>query len=243
MKTLNLFIFSLTLTLIIIMSNLIDLQAQEVKGNGNVVKETRDVSSFDKIEVNGVMNVFLNQSGSESVVVESDQNLLSYIKTKVKGNILVIGTKEDIDIEKSTKLNVYVNLSNLTSLEMNGVGKVESQNQLKLSNLEINNNGVGNLKLDLDCDKLNAQINSVGSVTLTGNVNNAFIQHNGVGNLMAFDLSVDILKIESNAVGSAEVNAAREIYIDNNGVGNIIYKGSALLKSLNDNGIGKVKKL
>ncbi|MDQ3020276.1 MAG: DUF2807 domain-containing protein [Bacteroidota bacterium] len=241
MKNLNTFIFSLAVTIILLTS--INSPAQEVKGNGNVVKETRTVPAFDKIEVNGVMNVFLNQSSAESIVVEADKNLQPYIETKVQDNKLIIGTKEDVEIEESTKLNVYVNLKNLTKLEMNGVGNVESQNQLKLSNLTIENNGVGNLKLNLDCEKLKADFNSVGSVTLSGKAGNASIDHNGVGNVKAFGLDADILRIQNNAVGNSEVTCNNEIYIDLNGIGNVSYKGNAVVKALNENGIGKVKKM
>ena len=50
-----------------------------IKGNGNVVKETREVSSFDGIKVGGAFNVYLSQSGTESLTIEADENLLPVI--------------------------------------------------------------------------------------------------------------------------------------------------------------------
>ncbi|MEO8665073.1 MAG: head GIN domain-containing protein [Ignavibacteria bacterium] len=217
--------------------------AQQIIGDGNVVQENRSVSSFDKIQVDDIINVFLKQGNTESVILESDKNLIPLIEIKVDDNKLYISTKDDAEIKKSTKMNAYVTLKDLKSLEMKGVGNVESQNELKLESLWIENSAVGNLSLELDCDKLTADINSVGSAKFSGTVKNVSIDHNGIGNIKAFDLTADVLKIQSNGVGNSEVNSNNEIYIDLNGIGNVSYKGSAVVKAMNVNGMGKVKKM
>jgi len=218
------------------------INSQSIYGDGNVVKESRTVSSFDKIEINGVVNVYLKQGSSESAVIEADKNLVPYILTSVKNGTLTISTKEDFNLKKSTKLNVYVTLTNLTDLECNSVGNVKTESKLDLNNVNIENNSVGNIDLELDCNKLTLENNSVGNSTLSGNIDIGNIEHNGVGNIKAFDLKADVLTIESNAVGNAEVSSEREIYIELNGMGNINYKGAAAVKKLEKNGLGNIKK-
>ncbi|MBK7157367.1 MAG: DUF2807 domain-containing protein [Ignavibacteria bacterium] len=238
----NLKLFLIILTGVTIMSGTNFVSAQEIKGNGDVTKETRSVASFDIIENDGVVNITLIQADIESVIVEADRNLLPVIITKVKDNTLFISTKEGAEIEKSTKLNVYVSFRDLKKLELNSVGNLSSQNQLKLNNLEIENNSVGNIDLNLDCNKLNIESNSVGNTVLTGKVNDFKIELNSVGNLKAFDLVAQTLNIESNAVGNAEVNSQKEISISQNGMGNITYKGDAIVKKLDRSGLGNVRK-
>ncbi len=218
------------------------VSAQKLKGDGDVTKETRSVSSFEILENDGVVNITLIQADIESVIVEADRNLLPVIITKVKDNTLFISTKEGAEIEKSTKLNVYVSFRDLKKLELNSVGNLSSQNQLKLNNLEIENNSVGNIDLNLDCNKLNIESNSVGNTVLTGKVNDFKIELNSVGNLKAFDFVAQTLNIESNAVGNAEVNSQKEISISQNGMGNITYKGDAIVKKLDRSGLGNVRK-
>ena len=218
------------------------VSAQKLKGDGDVTKETRSVSSFDILENDGLVNITLIHADIESVIVEADRNLLPVIITKVKDNTLFISTKEGAEIEKSTKLNVYVSFRDLKKLELNSVGNLSSQNQLKLNNLEIENNSVGNIDLNLDCNKLNIESNSVGNTVLTGKVNDFKIELNSVGNLKAFDFVAQTLNIESNAVGNAEVNSQKEISISQNGMGNITYKGDAIVKKLDRSGLGNVRK-
>lgn len=224
------------------MSGMNFVSAQKLKGEGDVTKETRSVASFDILENDGMVNITLIQADIESVIVEADRNLLPVIITKVKDNTLFISTKEGAEIEKSTKLNVYVSFRDLKKLELNSVGNLSSQNQLKFNNLEIENNSVGNIDLNLDCNKLNIESNSVGNTVLTGKVNDFKIELNSVGNLKAFDLVAQKLDIESNAVGNAEVNSQKEISISQNGMGNITYKGEAIVKKLEKSGLGNVRK-
>jgi len=219
------------------------LSAQTINGNGNVKEQSRTTGTFNSINVTGIVNVFLSQGETEKITVEADDNLLQYIVTKVKDNSLIIKTSEDVEIQKSAKMNVYVVLKSINELELNGVGNVKSESMLTLGNLDIDNNSVGNLDLNLSCIKLDMEINSVGNVTLTGSVQNVNIEQNGVGNLKAFDLSADILKISNNGVGNSEVNSDKEIYIELNGMGNVSYKGNAVIKEMDVNGFGKVNKL
>ncbi len=235
--------FSLTLIFTFIMSSATLLPAQKLTGDGNVVKETRSTPSFSEIEINSALNVFLKQSDEESVFIESDKNLIPYIRTYVEDGKLIIDMKDKFKLKKSTKLNVYVTLKNLTNLINNSVGNVKSENNLKLSSLNIKNNSVGNLVLDISCDNLNADLNSVGNVSFSGRVNKANIQNNGVGNLDAEDMTAEVLLIENNSVGNSIVNATREIYIEANGVGDVSYKGTAELKKSESNGVGKIKKM
>ena len=189
MRKLKLLFSLLTLSLIFISSQ--SVFSQTVYGDGNVVKETRTLSSFNSIELNGVMNVFLKQGSNESAVIEADKNIIPYIVTKVNSDgELEISSIEKVDIKKSTKLNVYITLKDINKLESNGVGNLTSESKLDLNDLEIENNGVGNIDLDVNCNKLELENNSVGNTTLSGNIDNVDIEHNGVGNIKAYDLRV-----------------------------------------------------
>lgn len=240
MKYSNLFL--IILTGLLIMTNVNYLPAQDIKGNGNEIKETRSAGSFDVIENDGVINVFLTQGETESIVVEAARNYLPFIVTEVKDNTLFISMKKGAKIEKSAKLNVYVTFRDLKRIELNSVGNVSSENQLKLKNLTIENNSVGNIRLNIDCNELSIENNSVGNTSLSGNVNNVKIELNSVGNLTASDLKAQNLTIVNNAVGNVNVNAEKEIYITQNGTGNITYSGNAEVKKLEKNGSGNVKK-
>src|SRR5690242_12646963 len=54
-----------------------------VHGSGNVVTEARPVSGFDRVSVSGAGQLKVTQGDAESLTIETDDNLLPYIRSEV----------------------------------------------------------------------------------------------------------------------------------------------------------------
>ncbi len=214
-----------------------------IKGNGNVIKQERTISSFNEIIVKGVYSIYLAQGDTESVTVETDENLQEVITVKNQGNALVLGWKKGMNIKKKTKMNVYVTLKDIKKLEVKGVGNVKTASTLSLQELDLVVSGVGNTMLELDCNTLAGNINMVGNLTLKGKVNEVRLENNGTGALRAFDLVAQKLEINNSGIGKVEVHAEQEISIVSSGIGSVYYKGNAQTKKLDHRGMGKIKKV
>jgi hypothetical protein len=139
-----------------------------------------------------------------------------------------------------TRMIVYVNVKDLSSLSNSSVGSIESKGTIKTPALDLKTDAVGKTTLHIETDKLIADFNSVGAIDLSGSATNADITNNSVGKLDAYKLRTDILSFKNNAVGAAQIYAEKELSIDHNGVGSVHYKGSAKVTKLIDNGVGKV---
>ena len=96
--------------------------SNEVKANGKFTTEEREISAFNKIELEGVFNIYLLQKEKESIRIEADENVLPFIVTEVENNVLTIKLKYDSKITKMKKINVYVTLADINKLETKGVG-------------------------------------------------------------------------------------------------------------------------
>ncbi len=217
--------------------------AQNISGNGNVVEENRPVEPFSAIDIGGVLNVYLTQGDTESVMVEADENLLDLIIIENRGNTLRVHLKKGSDIKKAKDKNVYITLRSINELEVGGVVNVKSTNALTADAFDLDIGGVSNTDLELRCKQLDVKAGMVGNLTLRGEVREANIKNGGVGSLKAFDLKVDQLTIKNSGVGSAEVQAQEEISINSSGVGSVRYRGDAVVKELSTSGVGTVKKM
>jgi hypothetical protein len=58
--------------------------------------EPRTVPGFSAVSLSGSGQVTIEQTGRESLTVTTDDNLLPYIKTDVKGNTLELGLQDSI---------------------------------------------------------------------------------------------------------------------------------------------------
>jgi hypothetical protein len=158
------------------------------------------------------------------------------------GETLNISTKSFPNFSNATKMVVHVNVRSLSSITNSSVGSVGNTGVLKTPVLYLKTEAVGKTILNIETEKLTAELNSVGATELSGSASSANITNNSVGKLDAYELKTSTLDLTNNAVGATNVYADKELSIFNNGVGAVHYKGSASIKKLTDNGVGKASK-
>ncbi|MCX6268827.1 MAG: DUF2807 domain-containing protein, partial [Bacteroidetes bacterium] len=124
-----------------------------VHGDGNVVKETRKVSTFNGIDVSGAFDIILKQGAAEEVTVEADANLLTAIRTEVVGGTLTIETKKPV--HHVTVMKVYVTVKDLNRIDVSGAVDINTESRLTLPELSIDASGASDSKLEIAVQKLN----------------------------------------------------------------------------------------
>src|SRR5262245_26325987 len=67
-----------------------------VKGSGHASTEKRDVSGFDSVEVSGIFQVEIVSGKDFSVEVQTDDNLVQFVKTEVDGSTLEISLDKKV---------------------------------------------------------------------------------------------------------------------------------------------------
>ena len=210
-----------------------DNEHRQIEASGKIITKEVSVQSFDQLEVSGLFNVLLSQGSKEEVKIEADDNLQPFFEVKNDGSKLVITMKKDLNIKGKTRMNVYVTFRTLKSMALKTVGNVTSDKSLSFENLKISNKSVGSIDLKLTTQTLDVQNKSVGNVTLDGKAENAVIKNNGVGSFLAAGFIVQKMDIENSGVGSAEVNAAKELKVKDSILGRVTNKGAASPRKMN----------
>ena len=223
--------FSLALLL---MGSLQTTQAQKekgetIEGNGHLVTKDISVQPFTVLDASGVYELKLTQGETEGVKIEADENLQSLFNVHNDGNKLVIEMKEikNKNLNVKNKMRVYVTFKKLTALDLKTVGNVSSSNDLAFEDLDLSNRSVGNVDLDLKANNLHLENSSVGNVRLSGRAETAVMKNSGVGSLKAGEFVVQTLDIDNTGVGSAEVNAAKGLKVQDSFLGKVHNRGAA----------------
>ncbi|HEV7622130.1 MAG TPA: head GIN domain-containing protein, partial [Flavisolibacter sp.] len=206
-----------------------------LEGNGKLVTRDVAVQSFDALKASGVYELKLSQGNKETVKIEADENLQDLFQVRNEGSKLVIDMKkmEHTNLKMKDKIRIYVTFKKLKSLELSTVGNVISEAPLTFDDLEVNNKSVGNVDLDFTANKLQLNNKSVGNVKLHGKAQNADFHNNGVGSLQAGDFLVQTMNIENNGVGSAVVNAEKNLKVKDSFLGKVRNKGAATVHKMN----------
>ena len=118
-------------------------------------------------------------------------------------------------------------------MDLKTVGNVSADQSLSFDDLHIDNKSVGTIDLKLTAQSLNIENKSVGDVKLSGKADNVTIRNKGVGSIKAADFVVQKMDIDNTGVGSAEVNAEKELKVKDSFLGKVSNKGNATAKRIN----------
>jgi hypothetical protein len=207
--------------------------SHRIQGSGNVITKDVTVQPFDQLQASGVFSLVLTQGAKESLKIKADDNLQQLFEVKNEGSKLIVSMKKDSHFSSEGKMTVYITFKNLKSMELKMVGNVSSDGNLSFSNLSLDNSSVGSVDLALNASKLDIKNKSVGSLKLKGKADNAVIKSNSVGSIRASEFVVQTMDIDNDGVGSAEVNAAKELKVKESFLGKVRNAGSATAKRIN----------
>lgn len=201
-----------------------------IEGSGNVITKDIVIKSFDELDASGVFNLQLSQGDKESVRLEADDNLMDLFTVENEGSTLKIKMKKNSNFNSKKQLKVYVTFKNLKSMNLGMVGGTSSDDKLKFADLKLKNQSVGSVSLNMTLQTLSMENQSVGSVKLEGRAENAVVKNSSVGSINAGNFVVQKMDIENTGVGSATVNAEKELKYSDSFLGRVTNKGNAPMK-------------
>ncbi len=190
-----------------------------VHGSGKQASENRDVSKFNKIEMQGAYDVDVKLGSKQSVAISGDDNLIKLVETKVTDGTLVLSTKENV--HPSKKLRVTITAPNLQSFALKGAGDVNIQG-IHEDNFAIDLRGAGDLTAAGEAKKL--------SVTLKG-----------AGYVKLYDLHSENASVDLSGAGDVNVYASKYLKAKVSGVGDLSYKGHPATVEKDKSGVGDIK--
>jgi hypothetical protein len=204
-----------------------------IEGSGNVITKDISVKSFDELDASGVFNLQLSQGDKETLRIEADDNLMDLFIVENEGSTLKIKMKKNSNFNSKKQLKVYITFKTLKSMNLGMVGGTSSDDKLKFTDLKLKNQSVGSVSLNMTLQTLNMENQSVGSVKLEGSAENAIVKNNSVGSINAGNFVVQKMDIENNGVGSATVNAEKELKYSDSFLGKVSNRGNATVKKKN----------
>lgn len=174
---------------------------ESIRGSGKLATEERAIESFDRIELEGSVDVFVDVGKDQSVTVSTDDNLLENLSTEVIGkNTLLISSVHSY----STRLGAEVRITvpSLRSVELEGSGDIEIRNMSgKL--FEVGIDGSGDVLVEGEVDELDIIVNGSGDVDAADLVAEvAYVDINGSGNVIVYVKE----EIDGNVNGSGDID-------------------------------------
>lgn len=198
----------------------------EIPGSGSIVTAAPDVSGFDRVVFRSEGAVTIIEGSSESLEIETDDNLLEYLQTSVVNGVLEIVTREGVDIAPSRPPVYRIAMSEITGVELDGAGSI-TVDAVDTEAFTVGLRGVGDVTVDsVKVTDLEVDLEGVGSITLTGTADRAEIAAGGVGIYDGSGLSCRLGTVTASGMGEATVWVTEELDATASDSGSIAYYGS-----------------
>lgn len=211
------------------------------EGSGRVTSQTREVSNFDRVVLNGIGDVTITQGNTEKLDIEAEDNIIPHILTSVSNGTLNISfDKKAFVPTKSIKFNLT--MRDIHGLESKGVSNIQAS-QIKTDSLVVAISGTGNINLDdLTADRLNVTVSGAGNLTGQGQVDQLTVNLSGAGNYNGQDIKSKTANITIAGIGRVVAWVTDNLSVVISGTGGVDYYGDPKV-SQQISGLGSLKRL
>lgn len=201
-------------------------------------KKILELPEFKGIYVNSNYTVYLKQTNKQEVTVEALTEIYSISDIKVENGILMINIdrKPDSpnksiwakidDIKVNPVLKLYVSVKNINELQVNGSGKIISENSIASDILSLGVSGSGSIDIDIKGNILKGDLSGAGNISLKGYASSLDLVNSGSGSVTAFNCPIEQAKVKVSGSGNTELNVSNSLEALVVGSGSIKHKGN-----------------
>jgi hypothetical protein len=193
-----------------------------IRGSGQLSSESRQVSGFTKVELSGSGELKIEQTGTESLTISAEDNVLPKISSEVSGRTLILGSKSNAKIIPTKPISYSLTVKDLTGLAVSGSGSVTMSK--------------------LATPGLSTDISGSAAITASGTADDQDLKISGSGRFEAEQLRSKTVKVDMSGSGIVSVYASDVLDIHMSGSGTLTYTGDPKQVTQQISGSGKLIK-
>jgi hypothetical protein len=195
-----------------------------IVGSGSIVSQSKAISNFSNVTLQGSSDVNITKGDSFSVSVRGYENLVKYVITELQGNTLVVKMSPDANIINNNNLSVEITMPVYQNILLDGNGDINVKT------------GFPNLQ------NVSYKLAGSGDITASASIAKSVLADlDGSGDISVFGVVAD--SIVANLDGSGDVNVTPVTFLKATlvGSGDITYENNPLLQ-MSKTGSGSIKK-
>lgn len=215
---------------------------EHVQGSGKTSRQVREPGHFTALATSLGGSVEVRLGNTESISIETDDNLMPLIETVVdNGTLRIRPVKKDLQLEPHT-LKIVVQARTVERIAVGGTGTVDAD-RLHGQTLGFDIGGSGAISVrNLEAQSVSVSLGGSGNLKASGSTEQLQVSIGGSGKVQAGQLAAREVQISIGGSGQATVWAKQALNVSVAGSGDIAYYGEPqVTKSIL--GSGSLKRL
>lgn len=194
--------------------------ATSAAGSGRT-SESRPVSGFDGVELSSFGTLQIEQTGTESLTIEADADVLPSLTSEVAAGVLRLGLAPNTTIDDARPVVYRLTVAALDSITVSGAGDVTAT--------------------DLRTDRFTLDVSGAGDVTVTGTADTQDVTIGGTGRYDGEGLQSSTATVTVDGAGAVVVRVSDRLDATVAGAGSVEYIGNPQVTQ-DIRGIGSVER-
>lgn len=189
-------------------------------------ERTVGVGSFDRVRIDGALDVRVATGRSPRAVLSGDPRTLELVEVRVDGTTLTLRRRSDSAYRPSgAPLTVALAAPSLRSVTVIGAARVQVTG-MKIERADLSVAGAGTIAVEgLMAEQANASVVGTGGITLAGRAAHLRLSTNGVGTIDAGEVDADDLVVRLDGPGETRARARYNATVGSAGSGRVIVAG------------------
>ncbi len=195
---------------------------QPVRGSGRLEERTYEVEGFHGVVLSNQGDLTIEYGAEERLVIEAEENLLSYLEAEVVDDMLWLRTRPNVWFRPTRPIRYHLTVTRLDAIELTGSGNAEGP-VLKGGDVSVRVSGSGDVALEgIDAeDAVEVKATGSGNIRIVGDAigragervsvrgNRVRLSANGSGDVRVRGLRADRLDVKLTGSGNLTIEEGR----------------------------------
>ncbi|MFT4095430.1 MAG: head GIN domain-containing protein [Niabella sp.] len=218
---------SILIMMILVFGSCNIIDRERIRGNGNVTTRSFDLKDFSSVDIEDNMEVIVRQDPAVSVKVTTDENLQQYINVNIENGNLVIKYRNDINLNPTNNVKVYISVPSLDKIEVGSASDLRTDgkfSQDKKLSIDLSEASSGNLSVRAPVVEMKAS--EASTLTVEGESRDIKAQASEASTINAYNLKAENGEAHASEVSTIHVFSSVSLKIDASEASTVKYKGS-----------------
>lgn len=211
-----------------------------IKGSGNVVTNSIEITGFTKIQAGDSFQVTITQSEDYAVIIKADDNLVEHLDVRKADDTLVINMVPGRSARNAT-LEAEVSLPGLKGVDLGGASRGILRGVTSQGSFTAAISGASYPQGDLHVRRADVRVSGASGVDLKGSGVSLDLHGSGASTIDMEDFLVDTAEVELSGASTSRLNVKDSIGpVSLSGASRLIYSGDPAFRDFKTSGSSSI---